>query len=106
MGVSYELMLFRPHRKPRWYIIPARALFVTFLFTLLSFAVMLLLAIIGLAVMAAVRGVAPDMRFAYRVIALPAALVSGSIVLVLSLTMEIRHYRQSRALAGIARASH
>ena len=35
-------------RKPRWYAIPARVLFVTFLLTLLSFAVSLLLSILGL----------------------------------------------------------
>jgi len=47
----------------------------------------------------------PDLRFAYRHIALPVALSAGAIVLVLALIMEIRHYRQSRALAQIARAS-
>jgi hypothetical protein len=31
--------------------------------------------------------------------------VTGSIVFVLSAAMEIRHYRQSKTLAGIARAS-
>lgn len=98
-------MLFRAHRKPRWYIIPARVLFVTFLITLLSFAVILLLSIIGLGIWARLHGASPDMRFAYRGIALPAAVVAGSIVLVLSLVMEVRHYRQSKALAGIARAS-
>jgi hypothetical protein len=45
------------------------------------------------------------MTIAYREVALPAALVAATIILVLSLTMEIRHYRQSRALAEIARAS-
>ena len=92
-------------RKPRWYIIPARVFFVTFLITLLSFAVILLLSIIGLVLVAKIRGATPDMRFAYRGIALPAAAVAGSIVFVLSLVMEVRHYRQSKALTGIARAS-
>jgi hypothetical protein len=45
------------------------------------------------------------MRIAYRAIALPAAAVTGSIVFVLSSAMEIRHYRQSKTLDGIARAS-
>jgi len=92
-------------RKPRWYIIPARVLFVTFLVSLLSFAVVLLLSILGMVMVARVHGASPDMRFAYRGVALPAAVVAGSIVLVLSLAMEIRHYRQSKAPAGIARAS-
>lgn len=90
---------------PRWYAIPGRVLFFTFLLTLMSFAVVLLLSITGLLISAAVHGGTPDMRFAYRHVALPAAVVSGSVTLVLSLVMEIRHYRQARALAGIARAS-
>jgi len=90
---------------PRWYTIPGRILFVTFLLTLLSFAVVLLGAIVVLVVGAAVRGGTPDMRFAYRHVAFPAALVAGSVVLVLSIVMEVRHYRQAKALAGIARVS-
>jgi uncharacterized BrkB/YihY/UPF0761 family membrane protein len=92
-------------RRPRWYAIPGRVLLVTFLMTLLSFAVTLLLSIVGMVIVAGLQGVAPDMRFAYRRIAFPVALVAGSIVLVLSLIMEIRHYRHARALAGIVRAS-
>jgi len=42
---------------------------------------------------------------AYRLIALPAAIVAGSIIFVLALAMEIRHYRQSKILAAIARVS-
>lgn len=95
----------RSPRKPRWYLIPARVLFVTFLVTLMTFAVILLVSIVGLVISARLHGTAPDLRFAYRVLALPAALVAGSIVLVLSLIMEVRHYRQSKTLAGIARAS-
>jgi hypothetical protein len=91
--------------KPRWVMIPARILFVTFLLTLLSFAVILLLSILGVVTVARIHGVHPDMRIAYRAIALPAAAVTGSIVFVLSAAMEIRHYRQSKTLAGIARAS-
>jgi uncharacterized membrane protein len=89
--------------KPRWYLIPARALLVAFLCTLLSFAVTLFLSLMGAAIVARTAG--PDLRFAYRQIALPVALVVGAIVLVLSLAMEIRHYRQMKALADIARAS-
>lgn len=92
-------------RKPRWYTIPARVLFVTFLLTLLSFAVSLLLSILGLLIVAKLKGASPDMRFAYRGVALPAAAITGTIVLFLSSVLEIRHYRQSKALAGIARVS-
>lgn len=86
-------------------MIPLRAGFVAFLVTLVSFAMSLLLSLIGMVLVAKLHGTMPDMRFAYRHIALPVALSVGAIVLVLALIMEIRHYRQSRALAEIARAS-
>jgi len=92
-------------RSPRWYGIPVRVFLVTFITTLLCFAVSLLLAIIGIVVVAGVRGAHPDMRIAYRLIALPMALVAGSIVFVLSWIMEIRHYRQNKTLSNIERAS-
>jgi len=91
--------------KPRWYMILVRAGFVSFLVTLVSFALSLLLSLIGIVLVAKLHSTTPDLRFAYRHIALPVALSVGAIVLVLALIMEIRHYRQSRALAQIARAS-
>jgi hypothetical protein len=91
--------------KPRWYAVPARALFVTLLLTLLSFAVTLLVTIICMVIVAAMRGESPDMRFAYRHVALPVAVVVGTIVLIVTLVIEIRHYRQAQTLAGIARLS-
>jgi len=36
---------------------------------------------------------------------LPAGMVAGSIIFVLALAMEIRHYRQAKTLAAIERAS-
>jgi uncharacterized BrkB/YihY/UPF0761 family membrane protein len=93
----------RPSRPPHWYTIPVRVCLVTFIGTLLCFAVGLLLGILGTVVVSALRGVHPDMRIAYRLIALPAALVAGSIVFVLALLMEIRHYRQSKTLSAIER---
>jgi len=92
-------------RPPRWYAIPVRVLLVTFIGTLLCFAVSLLLAILGTVIVAALRGVHPDMRIAYRHIALPMALVAGSIIFVLGLVMEIRHYRQTKTLSAIERLS-
>jgi len=82
-----------------------RILVVTFIGTLLSFAVSLLLAIIGTVITGAIRGVHPDMRVAYRLIALPMALVAGGIIFVLSVGMEVRHYRQSKTLSAIERLS-
>ena len=77
----------------------------TFLFTLLSFAVALLLSILGTVVYSQVKHVAPNLTFAYRHIAFPCAIAAGSVVLVLSLGMEIRNYRQRKALEGIERSS-
>jgi hypothetical protein len=91
--------------RPRWFNIPVRVLLVTFICTLIVFAVSLLLGIAGTVIVAAHRHVHPDMRVAYRLIAVPAALVAGSIILVLSLVIEVRHYRQSKALAAIERVS-
>ena len=93
------------HRRPRWYAIPARAGFVTLLLTLLAFAVTLLMSLVSVVIAAAVRGGNPDLRFAYRHVALPVAIVVGAVALVVTLGMEIRHYRQAKALAGIARVS-
>jgi hypothetical protein len=90
-------------RVPRWYSIPVRVLLVTFIGTLICFAVTLLLAILGTALIAALRGLHPDMRIAYRQIALPVALVAGSIVFVSALVMEIRHYLQTKTLSAIER---
>jgi hypothetical protein len=92
-------------RPPRWYAIPVRVLLVTFIGTLISFAVSLLLGIVGTVVVSSLRHVHPNMTVAYRDIALPAAAVAGSIIFVLGLAMEVRHYRQSKTLAAIARVS-
>jgi hypothetical protein len=92
-------------RAPRWYAIPVRVALVTFIGTLLCFAVSLLLAILGTVIVAKLRGVHPDMRIAYRQIALPMAGVAGSIIFVLGLVMEIRHYRRAKTLAAIERLS-
>jgi len=93
----------RAPRSPHWYGIPFRVGLVTFLGTLLTFAVSLLFAILGTVVTAKLRSVHPDMRVAYLHIALPMALVAGCIIFVLALIMEIRHYRQNRTLSAIER---
>ncbi len=90
-------------RSPRWYGIPARVLLATFIGTLICFALSLLLGILGTVIVSALRRIPPDMRIAYRLIALPVASVAGAIILVLSLVMEIRHYRQMKALSAIER---
>jgi hypothetical protein len=90
---------------PRWIGIPARVFAMTFLFTLLSFAVALLLSILGTVVYSQIKHVAPNLTFAYRHVAFPFAITVGAIVLMLLVIMEVRNYRQRKTLAGIERVS-
>jgi hypothetical protein len=90
---------------PRWVGIPARVLVMTFLCTALSFAVALLLSIMGTMVYSRVKHVAPNLPFAYRHIAFPCAIAAGAVVLILSVGMEVQNYRQRKALEGIERSS-
>ena len=89
----------------RWYMIPVRVLLVTFVGTLIAFAVSLLFGIVGAVIVSALRHVNPNMSMAYRLIALPTAVVVGSIIFLLALVMEIRHYRQSKTLNAIEKMS-
>ena len=77
----------------------------TFILTLFWFALSLLVSIVGLVSVSYLKGVNPDMRIAYRHFALPAGVIGGVVALVIVTAMEIHHYRQSKALTGIARAS-
>jgi uncharacterized membrane protein len=95
----------RTNRSPHWYGIPVRVFLMTFIGTLLCFAISLLLAILGTVIVATVRGMHPDMRIAYRHVALPMALVAGSIIFVVASVIEIRHYRQNKTLSAIERMS-
>jgi hypothetical protein len=90
-------------RGPSWYGIPVRVLLVTFIGTLLSFSFSLLFGIAGISLYWALYRVHPNMAVAYRRIALPSAILGGSVILVLSLVTEIRRYRRSRALSAIER---
>jgi hypothetical protein len=93
----------KSRRTAHWYGIPVRVVLATCIGTLTCFAVSLLIGIFGTVVISAIRGIHPDMRIAYRMIALPFASVAGAVIFVLSLIMEIRHYRQGKALSGIER---
>jgi TRAP-type C4-dicarboxylate transport system permease small subunit len=92
-------------RRPLWIAIPLRAAAMTFLMTLLSFAVALLLSIVGSIVYSQIAHVPPNLPYAYRHVAFPFSLTVGAIVLIVSLVVEIRNYRQRRALDSIERAS-
>jgi len=106
-GDSLEVMSFAAIQgsPQRWYLIPVRVLLVTFIITLLSFAVSLLLGISGVVLAARLREVHPNMTLAYKFVALPVAGAVAAVVLVSSALMEIRHYRQVKTLEGIERAS-
>ena len=91
--------------RPRWYLIPVRVVLITFLLTALSFAISLLLGILGILAGARLRGVPPNLTIAYRHIAVPAAAAVAVIVLFITIAMEIRHYRQLKVLTDIERAS-
>ncbi len=91
--------------RPRWTGIAARVFAFTFLLTLLSFAVVLLVSILATVVHAQTGHTAPNLMYAYKHIAFPAALGVGAITLVATLLIEIRNYRQHKVLAGIAQAS-
>ncbi len=91
-------------RKPRLFLVPVRALLITFILTLLTFAVSLLLGIIGFVLYTHSSGSRVSLALSYKMVAFPTALVVGGIVLVVMLTSEIRRYRQEKALASIERA--
>ena len=92
---------FSAAHKPAWYLVPVRVLLITMMLTLLSFAVSLFLGILGTVIGAGLRGLRPNMAFAYRHIALPVAITAAAIVLIATAIMEVRQYRRTRALNQI-----
>ena len=92
-------------QRPSVLLIPVRVLLMTILAAMLSFALSLLLGIFGTVVVAGIRGIHPDLRFAYKHVALPVAIVVAAAALVSASVLELRHYRQAKALAGIERLS-
>lgn len=86
-----------PH-DPRWYFVPVRVVVVTVIVTLLSFAVSLFLGICSVLLAAKLRGFSPDLRVAYRYIAVPTACVVAAIVLISAIFLEVRHYRRAKTL--------
>ena len=94
-----------PARLPSWLGIPVRVLALTLVGTLLSFAVTLFIAILGTATVSRLRGVHPDMRIAYRYIALPTALITALVLCAHATASEIRHFHQGKALKAIERLS-
>jgi hypothetical protein len=89
--------------QPNWGWIPVRVLLITFLLTLLSFAVSLFLAIVGMFFYGAFSGSRPNMPVAYRHVAFPFAAGIALIVVIAATVFEIRRFRQAKALAAIER---
>jgi cytochrome bd-type quinol oxidase subunit 1 len=85
-------------RKPRLLGVFVRALLITFVITLLAFAVTLLLAIIGLSLFGLFQGRHPDMANAYRHIAAPMAVLVAIIVLIAAFLNELKLYRRRLAV--------
>jgi hypothetical protein len=97
-----------PAPRPRpvhWYTIPVRVLLVTFIGTLLCFALSLLFGIFGTVILASLHRAHPDMTVAYRHIAVPVALAAAGIIFVAMLVTEIRRYREAKTLNAIERLS-
>lgn len=84
-------------RKPPLAGVFFRALLITFVLTLLAFAVTLLLAIIGLSLFGMVAGRRPDLADAYRYGAFPMAVLVAAVVLISAFITEFKRYRQQLA---------
>lgn len=75
-----------------------RILMITFGITGISFAVSLFVGILCMAMMGAFRGHLPDMRLAYRMFALPVALMVGTLALCVTCVVEFRDYFKAKSL--------
>lgn len=84
-------------RKPRLPGVFFRTLLITFVLTLLAFAVTLLLAIVGFSVFGLVQRHRPDLANAYKYIAVPIAAVVATVVLVTAWITEFKRYRRRLA---------
>ena len=80
-----------------WGIVP-RIVLITFGITGISFAVSLFVGIVAMAMMGAFKGHFPDMRMAYRMFALPIAMMVGTLALLIASVVEIRDYFRSKRL--------
>lgn len=91
--------------RPNALAVVPRIAVLTVMLTLMSFAISLFLGIIGTLIVSHFRGVAPDLRMAYRVVAFPVAAVVAVAAFVAVVIHEVRYYRRAKALAEIERIS-
>ncbi len=75
-----------------------RILMITFGLAGISFAVSLFVGILCMAFMGAFRGHLPDMRLAYRMFALPVAIMVGALAFTVATVVEFRDYVQAKTL--------
>jgi hypothetical protein len=85
--------------RPSVLAIPPRVLVITFAISGLSFALLLLLGIVGTALVSALSGHPLEMTSAYRHFAIPVIKVVVAVTFVGAWVLEIRHYRRARAAA-------
>jgi hypothetical protein len=83
-------------RKPSIVLLVARVLLIAAIATLLTFAVALFFGIAGVLLTNLTRGGGVGFAIAYRLVALPMALLAFAAALVTSLVSEIRLYRRAR----------
>ncbi len=79
-----------------------RILMFTFGITGISFAVSLFVGILCMAFMGAFRGHLPDMRLAYRMFALPVAIMVGTLAFTVTCVVEFRDYAKAKMLKNQA----
>jgi hypothetical protein len=99
-----KVLMISASRSPHWYGVLVRIFLLTFIGTLLCFSVTLLLSLIGTVAAAVIHGVHPDMRIAYRHLAVPIGVIEAAIILICASVLEIRHYHRARTLSAIERA--
>src|SRR5450755_3670376 len=75
-----------------------RVLFTTLLFTAAGMGAGLFCGIVGTVIYGIVRGTQVDMSNAYKHVAIPAALVIGSVAFIGALVLEVRARRQRTSL--------
>lgn len=86
---------------PRLILVPLRALLIAFLFTLMSFAIAVLLGILGSIAWGAMHHSHPNLPMVYRHFAPVVAGTVGVVVLVVAGVLEARRYRRDKVLAAI-----
>ncbi len=96
-------------RRPRRYrllLAAFRVVLITFVVTIMAFCVALLFGIVGIVLTKMIRGgPGPNLALAYRHIALPVAIAVLVVAFIITLIVEVRHYRRERAAITVQRGN-